>query len=148
MTMQRHAIVQHGIVVQATMIRDGDTETAQALGAIPCPEWVSVGDRYDGAVFTAGDALAVPASVPRRQAMAVLIKYGHDTEIDNLLTQQVSQAEASGDQGAILAAKLAKNDWLESQEFQRAWPTLQAVSQLLGWTSEYVDQLFIEAKTL
>ena len=45
----RHAIVKDGVVEQATMIREGDDETREALGAIPCPEWVSKGDLYDEA---------------------------------------------------------------------------------------------------
>jgi hypothetical protein len=146
--MQRHAIVKDGVVVQATMIRDGDTETAAALGAIPCPDWVSAGDAYDGSIFTLSQSVEVPAEVTFRQGMAVLIKYGLDTQIDDLLNAQLAQAQASDDEQAILDAKLAINDWKRSTAFERDWPLIEKMRQLKGWTQDYVDNLFIEAKTL
>jgi hypothetical protein len=80
--------------------------------------------------------------------MAVLIKYGHDTEIDNALNAQLSQAQASGDAQAIVTARLAINDWKNSTAFLRDWPLIEQIRQAFGWTTQYVDQLFIEAKTL
>jgi hypothetical protein len=90
----------------------------------------------------------VPARVPRRQAMAVLIKYGHDTQIESLLMAQLEQAENSGNAKAILACKMALNDYTESQFFERDWPLIEVMRQALGWTTQYVDGLFIEAESL
>jgi hypothetical protein len=142
----KFAIIESGVVVNVV---EAEEDFALEQGWVPATAWVGIGDSYDGQQFTQSPPqVQVPASVPRRQAMAVLIKYGHDVTIDALLQQQLTGAQNSGDAQAILSAKLAMNDWLQSQEFQRNWPTLLAVSAMLAWTPEYVDNLFIEAKTL
>lgn len=53
--MMRHAIIQDGVVVQATYVREGDEETPALLGAIPCPDWVCPGDLYDAVTGTFTD---------------------------------------------------------------------------------------------
>lgn len=122
--------------------------------ALPTP-WTGGAYTFDGSSFAVHDAAllapaaaAVPASVSRRQGMAVLIKYGIDTQIDALLQEQLDAANTAADAAAILRAKLAINDWRESTAFQRNWPLIEAVRQVKGWTSAYVDGLFIEARGL
>lgn len=92
--------------------------------------------------------MPVPVSVTRRQAMAVLIKYGLDVQIAGALQSQLDAATASGNAGAILAARLSLNDYRESQQFERKWPLIRAMQSAFGWSDAYVDGLFIEAATL
>jgi hypothetical protein len=112
-----------------------------------------VGDLWDGAQFAAPPAPSpaapiVPSSVTRRQGMAVLIMHGLDTQIESALQQQLTAATNSGDANAIRAAKLALNDFHESQTFERSWPLISQMQQAFGWTDAYVDSLFIEARSL
>ncbi len=77
----------------------------------------------------------VPASVTRRQGMAELI--------DRDLTAQIGEAL---DAIPGKAGMLARNDFLNSQEWQRTWPLIAMMAQNFGWSEQYVDQLFISAK--
>ena len=74
----------------------------------------------------------VPQRVTRFQAKAALLGAG--------LLEQVDAYMALPD--TPMVTKLA---WTETQDFERASPTVAGLSALLGLTSEQVDALFITA---
>jgi hypothetical protein len=74
----------------------------------------------------------VPQSVTRFQAKAALLGAG--------LLEQVEAYMAMPD--TPMVTKLA---WTDTQDFERASPTVAGLSALLGLTSEQVDELFITA---
>ena len=77
-------------------------------------------------------APVVPQMVTRFQAKAALLGAG--------LLEQVEVYMALPD--TPMVTKLA---WTETQDFERASPTVAGLAALLGLTSEQVDELFITA---
>ena len=75
---------------------------------------------------------AVPQSVTRFQAKAALLGAG--------LLEQVEVYMALPDTPAV--TKLA---WTETQDFERASPTVAGLAALLGLTAGQVDALFVTA---
>lgn len=73
----------------------------------------------------------VPFQVPRRQAIAALIKTGKRAQVEAAL------AAIPGEAGA-----LARNDYYESLYFQRHWPLMESMKPILNWTDADLDNLF------
>jgi hypothetical protein len=80
-------------------------------------------------------SLIVPQSVTRFQAKAALLGAG--------LLEQVEAYMALHD--TPMVTKLA---WTDTQDFERASPTVAGLSALLGLTSEQVDELFVTASSI
>lgn len=74
----------------------------------------------------------VPISVTRFQARAALYQAGYFDAVTEIMSNPATP----------MLMKLA---WQDAQEFRRDSSTVQALSQILGLTSEQVDQLFIAA---
>jgi hypothetical protein len=132
-----------------------DIPVGHAASAVICTEqqaavWTSL--RWNGeqlvAIPPAPPVVVVPQRVTRRQGMAVLLKYGHDAQIEDLLNTQLEQAQDSEDAEAVLAARFAINDWKNAAAFDRTWPLIAQMQGAFNWTDAYVDGLFIEAATL
>lgn len=79
----------------------------------------------------------VPASVSRRQAWAALIK-----------TASMASVKAAIDAMPGTEGDLARNDFYNAQSYERSWPLIQSMQQVLGWTSAQVYDLFRLADTL
>ena len=73
----------------------------------------------------------VPQEVPRRQAIAALIKTGKRAQVEAAL------AAIPGEAG-----ELARNDYYESLYFQRHWPLMESMKPILNWTDADLDNLF------
>lgn len=73
----------------------------------------------------------VPVQVPRRQAIAALIKTGKRAQVEAAL------AAIPGETG-----ELARNDYYDSLYFQRNWPLMEAMKPILNWTDADLDNLF------
>jgi len=74
----------------------------------------------------------VPESVTRFQALAALELDGKLDAVEALMADPVTP-------------KLARLAYHNALNFERASPTIATMSAALGWTNEYVDQLFIVA---
>ncbi|WNO06053.1 hypothetical protein [Rhodoferax mekongensis] len=81
---------------------------------------------------TPSAAQVVPESVTRFQARAALYQAGYFDAVTEIMSNPATP----------MLMKLA---WQDAQEFRRDSSTVQALSQILGLTSEQVDQLFIAA---
>lgn len=75
----------------------------------------------------------VPVFISRLQAKAVLMLRGHLEDVE-----------------AILAVEhpLTRLAWTEAQTFCRTAPLIISVANQMGWSPEYVDDLFREAKAI
>jgi hypothetical protein len=93
-------------------------------------------DEHDAAV-----APRPPASVTKRQGMAELIDREDDNGVSLLTTVQAVLDGIAGKAGI-----LARNDFTNSQEWQRDWPLIAQLQPILGWSDAFVDELFISAK--
>lgn len=91
------------------------------------------------AQWAAADAAAaapkVPSFVTKRQGMAELI------DRDLLATVQGVLDGITGKVG-----DLARNDFTNSQEWQRSWPLIAQLQPVLSWSDAFVDEMFISAK--
>ena len=133
--MTTYAIIEGGIV---TNIIVADAAFAASVGAVPAQN-AAIGWSYAGGVFTEPPAppAPVPAAVTRRQARRALI-----------LAEKIDLVQPAID--AIqdpIQRKLMQADWDDSQEFQRYQPTLLALGEAIGLTSEGIDDLFRLAAT-
>ena len=72
----------------------------------------------------------VPQVVSRFQARAALHIHGVLADVEAMI-----QA----------ADPIAQFAWADAQQFERQSPTIAAIAQALGWTDDFVDQLFITA---
>lgn len=72
----------------------------------------------------------VPQVVSRFQGEAVLLTDGHLDTVEALIAQ---------------ADPLTQLAWKRATEFRRNSPMIAQISNVLGWTSEYVDSLFTRA---
>lgn len=85
--------------------------------------------------ITASAKAKVPQIVTARQGMAELI----DREL--LATVQAALDAIPGKAGA-----LARNDFVKAQEWDRSWPLIAQMQQALGWSDQFIDEMFIAAK--
>lgn len=97
-----------------------------------------IGDLWDGQKLTRpATVVKTPESVTPRQGRAVLIINGHLAQVQGLLDAM------AGTDGA-----LARNDFSSALEWRRDWPLIEQMRVALGWTTAYVDELFIAAAKL
>lgn len=75
----------------------------------------------------------IPFSITPFQAHAILLIDGHLETVETL----VAQADA-----------MTQLAWRKAQEFLRTSPTIAAIQQQLGWTNEYVDDLFVRGSKI
>lgn len=91
----------------------------------------------NGAVIVDEALTPVPATVTPRQGRALLIQRNHLAQVQALL---------DGMPG--VEGELARNDFATAQEWRRDWPLIEQMRVALGWTTEYVDELFVAAAKL
>ncbi len=75
----------------------------------------------------------VPESVSRFQARAILHLDGTLATVEAL----VAQADA-----------ITQIAWQDAQEFKRNSPSINNIAAALGWSAEYVDDMFIRASKI
>ena len=91
----------------------------------------------NGAVVVDEALTPVPVSVTPRQGRAILITNCHLAQIQGMLDAM------TGTEG-----ELARNDFATALEWRRDWPLIEQTRVALGWTAEYVDELFVAAAKL
>ena len=72
----------------------------------------------------------VPQVVSRFQARAALNLHGVLADVEAMIPA---------------SDPIAQFAWADAQQFERQSPTIAAIAQALGWTHEFVDELFITA---
>jgi len=82
------------------------------------------------------EPLAVPQEVPTWTLREVCMIRGHTASIESAL------AKLSEPQRTI-----ARNRWSHKPTISRASSLIAAMQAILGWSSDYVDELFLEAGT-
>jgi hypothetical protein len=120
--MRAHIIVD-GMVV--------NTIEVEALGSMPglvAATEGSIGWSYTDGVFSP-PVPAVPPSISRFKAKAALHNAGLLSQVEVLMTHPDTP----------MLAKLA---WADALEFERASPTISAMTQALGLSDIQVDDLF------
>lgn len=133
--MTRYMLIKNGVAVNAVEIAD----------PADFPQWTliqsdsaDIGDLWDGQKLTRpAPVVKTPESVTPRQGRAILIINGHMAQIQGLL-----DAMAGTD------GELARNDFATALEWRRDWPLIEQMRVALGWTAEYVDELFVAAAKL
>lgn len=133
--MTRYMKIKQGVAVNAIEIAN----------PADFPQWTliqsdsaDIGDLWDGQTFTKpAPVVKVPNTVTPRQGRAILITNGHMAQVQGLLDGM------AGTEG-----ELARNDFANAMEWRRDWPLIEQMRVALGWTSAYVDELFIAAAVL
>ena len=72
----------------------------------------------------------VPQVVSRFQARAALHIHGVFAEVEAMIQS---------------ADPIAQMAWADAQQFERPSPTIAAIAAALGWTDDFIDELFITA---
>jgi hypothetical protein len=93
--------------------------------------WVEAGNTPEDPPYVA----PVPQIVSRFQAKAVLLNEGLLSQVEALM-QDANTPE------------LYRLAWAEAREFERASPTVAAMSAALGLTEQQVDDLFVAASKI
>lgn len=117
-----------------------------AIADSTLPEGFAPADyTWDGAAPVARpQAVPVPKKVYRRQAIQALINEGKLA-----LVQPVIDALDDGTPAGSVSKATAQNDWDNSLEFQRDWPTLIQIAGAIGYdTPAKLDALFVKAMVL
>lgn len=128
--VNKTAIVRDGIVENIILagpeFAQGDGEILVALSN----EMVSIGDIWDGAVFTPAPPapVPVPSSVTPLQMRKALRQVGLKPAVDAYV--------------ASLADEEAVEEWEYAISMERGNPMLNSAAALLGMTEEQVDDLF------
>jgi hypothetical protein len=144
--------------MRAAIIVDGKVDNTIEVDSLDVLEGVtlieaptaSIGDIWDGEVFTAPVAPptpdpvpVVPRSVTRRQARQALL-------LADLL-DEVPVAIAALDNGTPEGKqdmRMAQIEWEDSLEFERARPLVIEIAAAIGLDEAALDQLFITAAEL
>ena len=72
----------------------------------------------------------VPQVVSRFQARAALHIHGVLADVEAMIQS---------------ADPIAQMAWADAQQFERPSPTIAAIAAALGWTDDFIDELFITA---
>ena len=120
--------IQNAEVGSTTVMYDGDADTPRYFD----------GDRWGDVLTSHGPPavvlppLPVPDKVSRFQARAALHMHGLLSSAEALMADPETDP-------------IARIAWQDAQQFERPSPTIAAIAQVLGWTDDFVDQLFITA---
>jgi hypothetical protein len=93
-------------------------------------------DWVDGRWVASAIVVPVPQEVPTWALREVCMIRGHTASIESAL------ANLSEPQRTI-----ANNRWSHKPTISRASSLIAAMQAILGWSSDYVDELFLEAGT-
>jgi len=131
-----YAYIRDDAVVHISGTAEEPMDHLQAV--IPCDAAVVRGMRWDGTHFVQ-EALSQPSSVPktvtRFQARAAMHLAGVLESVQTLMQSPETPA-------------LARLAWADALEFERDSPTVQAMGEMLGWSSSEIDDLFIAASKI
>jgi hypothetical protein len=94
-------------------------------------------DWVDGQWVVSAIVVPVPQEVPRWALREVCMNRGHEEEIAAAIESLPEPPR-----------KKAKLRWNEKSTISRGSDMISAMQQILGWTSDYVDELFREAFAL
>lgn len=75
----------------------------------------------------------VPEFISRLQAKAILMMRGHYDDVVTIINSE---------------HPLTKLAWDEAQDFYRHAPLVVSISNQMGWTADYVDDMFRDGKTI
>jgi len=129
----KYAVAEGGKVKNIVVCNDA--ALAASNGWISTAEVeVKIGDTWNGSEFISESIHEpVPVSVTKFQAKAALLSAG----LLSLFEEYIADPAT---------AEIIKLAWLEAPDFNRSSPTILAVTEVIGLTSEQVDDLFIAAK--
>ena len=127
----KYAIIENNVVVNI------------AVADFPMADnWVQsdaavIGDGYINGVIVKPPILqTVPQVVFMRQARLALLEVGLLSNVEGIINTLPEPFKSE-----------VKIEWEYATEVRRDWPTLNQITQYLGLTEEYVDNLFILAAT-
>jgi hypothetical protein len=126
--------------VRAHVIEDGkvvNTIEVESLDFLPnlvdASLGGSIGDAWDGLMFAPPPpTVVVPQSVTRFQGLAALDQDGKLDAVEALMADPATP-------------KIFKLAYQNALNFERGSQTVSTMAAALGWSDEYVDQLFIAA---
>lgn len=132
----RYAIL-NGSQVSNLIVADADF--AASVGAVECPDDVSLGWIYDGTTWTAPppEPVPVPTSASMRQARLALLQIGKLQDVDAAIAALPSPAKDA-----------AKIEWEYATEVRRDSTLMQQLATAIGLDDAALDALFTQAASM
>ena len=125
-----YAIITNNVVENVIL---ASPAFAAQIGAIECPDTVSIGWGYDGTFTAPVPVVVVPKSVTMRQARLAMLNAG--------LLEIVNEAIVTAGSAALI-------EWEYAKEVERSSGLVPQMATALGLTESQIDALFIQAATL